>query len=208
MDRISGALYGWGMSNATPIPATIRPDEAAHFGRLADDWWDPAGSSAMLHTLNPVRLGFIRTAIDAHFGSARRAMRPLMGRRALDVGCGAGLSPGPSPTPARPGPRGGGSRIWLEMRSVRRGCVRACACVRACVHECAEWRGAEPGEWDFPRETVSKMPSDCLQNVFKMSSNCLKTAFKLSSECLQTVFRLSSDCQNVFKCLQNVFKLS
>jgi 2-polyprenyl-6-hydroxyphenyl methylase/3-demethylubiquinone-9 3-methyltransferase len=79
------------MSNATPIPATIRPDEAAHFGRLADDWWDPAGSSAMLHRLNPVRLGFIRNAIDAHFGSDRRTMRPLAGRRALDVGCGAGL---------------------------------------------------------------------------------------------------------------------
>jgi 2-polyprenyl-6-hydroxyphenyl methylase/3-demethylubiquinone-9 3-methyltransferase len=79
------------MSNATPIPATIRPDEAAHFGRLADDWWDPAGSSAMLHRLNPVRLGFIRSAIDAHFGSDRRTMRPLVGRRALDVGCGAGL---------------------------------------------------------------------------------------------------------------------
>jgi 2-polyprenyl-6-hydroxyphenyl methylase/3-demethylubiquinone-9 3-methyltransferase len=79
------------MSNATPIPATIRPDEAAHFGRLADDWWDPAGSSAMLHRLNPVRLGFIRSAIDTHFGSERRTMRPLAGRRALDVGCGAGL---------------------------------------------------------------------------------------------------------------------
>jgi 2-polyprenyl-6-hydroxyphenyl methylase/3-demethylubiquinone-9 3-methyltransferase len=79
------------MSNATPIPATIRPDEAAHFGGLADDWWDPAGSSAMLHKLNPVRLGFIRAAIDAHFGSAARAMRPLAGRLALDVGCGAGL---------------------------------------------------------------------------------------------------------------------
>ncbi|KUR76020.1 bifunctional 2-polyprenyl-6-hydroxyphenol methylase/3-demethylubiquinol 3-O-methyltransferase UbiG [Novosphingobium sp. FSW06-99] len=79
------------MSNATPIPATIRPDEAAHFGRLADDWWDPAGSSAMLHRLNPVRLGFIRSAIDAHFGAERRTMRPLAGRRALDVGCGAGL---------------------------------------------------------------------------------------------------------------------
>ena len=79
------------MSNATPIPATIRPDEAAHFGRLADDWWDPAGSSAMLHRLNPVRLGFIRRAIDAHFGSDPHTMRPLAGRRALDVGCGAGL---------------------------------------------------------------------------------------------------------------------
>jgi 2-polyprenyl-6-hydroxyphenyl methylase/3-demethylubiquinone-9 3-methyltransferase len=79
------------MSNATPIPATIRPDEAAHFGRLADDWWDPAGSSAMLHRLNPVRLGFIRTAIDSHFAIGLRTIRPLAGRRALDVGCGAGL---------------------------------------------------------------------------------------------------------------------
>jgi 2-polyprenyl-6-hydroxyphenyl methylase / 3-demethylubiquinone-9 3-methyltransferase len=79
------------MSNATAIPGTIRPDEAAHFGRLADDWWDPAGSSAMLHRLNPVRLGFIRGAIDAHFGSDPRTMRPLAGRRAIDVGCGAGL---------------------------------------------------------------------------------------------------------------------
>jgi 2-polyprenyl-6-hydroxyphenyl methylase/3-demethylubiquinone-9 3-methyltransferase len=79
------------MSNATSIPGTIRADEAAHFGRLADDWWDPAGSSAMLHRLNPVRLGFIRNAIDAHFGGDRRTMRPLAGRTALDVGCGAGL---------------------------------------------------------------------------------------------------------------------
>ncbi len=79
------------MSNATPIPGTIRPDEAAHFGRLADDWWNPAGSSAMLHRLGPVRLGFIRASIDAHFGSDPRGVHPLRGRRALDVGCGAGL---------------------------------------------------------------------------------------------------------------------
>ena len=74
---------------------TIRPDEAAHFGRLAADWWDPKGSSAMLHRLNPVRLGFIRAAIDAHWAKDSRAdsrsVRPLAGKRALDVGCGAGL---------------------------------------------------------------------------------------------------------------------
>ncbi|MEO5586827.1 MAG: hypothetical protein ABIQ81_03935, partial [Novosphingobium sp.] len=93
------------MSNATiatPIGGTIRPDEAAHFGRLAAEWWDPKGSSAMLHRLNPVRLGFIREAIDAHWGGDSRGLkplagqipnerRPLAGRRALDVGCGAGL---------------------------------------------------------------------------------------------------------------------
>ncbi len=78
----------------TPAP-TIRPEEAAHFGRLAADWWDPKGSSAMLHRLGPVRLGFIRGAVDAHWPSVgrglERSVRPLAGRRALDVGCGAGL---------------------------------------------------------------------------------------------------------------------
>jgi 2-polyprenyl-6-hydroxyphenyl methylase/3-demethylubiquinone-9 3-methyltransferase len=71
--------------------ATIRPEQAAHFGRLAAEWWDPTGSSAMLHRLNPVRLGFIRAAIDLHWHQQPDARRPLAGRRALDVGCGAGL---------------------------------------------------------------------------------------------------------------------
>lgn len=83
------------MANATtlsPSPAaTIRPEEAAHFGKLAADWWDPKGSSAMLHRLNPVRLGFVREAIDAHWGGDSRGLKPLAGRTALDVGCGAGL---------------------------------------------------------------------------------------------------------------------
>lgn len=71
--------------------STINPDEAAHFGKLAADWWNPEGSSAMLHRLNPVRLRYIREAVDAHWQGDERAMRPLAGKRALDVGCGAGL---------------------------------------------------------------------------------------------------------------------
>ena len=90
------------MANAT-IPAihpasdpgggggTVRAEEAAHFGALAADWWDPKGRSAMLHRLNPVRLAFLRQAIDRHWGSDMLGTRPLAGRRALDVGCGAGL---------------------------------------------------------------------------------------------------------------------
>lgn len=70
---------------------TIDPNEAAHFGRLAADWWNPKGSSAMLHRLNPVRLGYLRERIDAHWGSDASAYAPLAGKRALDVGCGAGL---------------------------------------------------------------------------------------------------------------------
>lgn len=82
------------MANATThdgASRTIRPEEAAHFGALAADWWNPAGSSAMLHRLNPVRLGFIRGEMDRHFGSDARALRPLAGKSALDAGCGAGL---------------------------------------------------------------------------------------------------------------------
>lgn len=78
------------MSNAT-TPATIRPEEAAHFGKLAAEWWDPKGSSAMLHKLNPVRLAFIRAAIDAHWQADPKALKPLAGKSAIDVGCGAGL---------------------------------------------------------------------------------------------------------------------
>jgi 2-polyprenyl-6-hydroxyphenyl methylase / 3-demethylubiquinone-9 3-methyltransferase len=71
--------------------ATIDPREAAHFGRLAADWWDPKGSSAMLHRLNPVRLGYIRDQIDHHWEVNETERRPLSGKRAADVGCGAGL---------------------------------------------------------------------------------------------------------------------
>jgi 2-polyprenyl-6-hydroxyphenyl methylase/3-demethylubiquinone-9 3-methyltransferase len=70
---------------------TVDPAEARHFGALAKDWWDPKGSSAMLHRLNPPRLGYIRAAIDRHWGGDGLSFTPLAGKSALDVGCGAGL---------------------------------------------------------------------------------------------------------------------
>lgn len=76
---------------ASEADTTINPAEARHFGALAQDWWNPKGSSAMLHRLNPPRLSFIRQAIDSHWGNPAQEMRPLAGKRALDVGCGAGL---------------------------------------------------------------------------------------------------------------------
>jgi 2-polyprenyl-6-hydroxyphenyl methylase/3-demethylubiquinone-9 3-methyltransferase len=79
------------MINASEAPSTVDPGEAAHFGRMAADWWDPKGSSAMLHKLNPVRLGYIRDRIDRHWGGDECERRPLAGKRAADVGCGAGL---------------------------------------------------------------------------------------------------------------------
>jgi len=73
------------------VQTSIVPEEAERFGRLAGDWWDPGGASAMLHKLNPVRLKYIRDMIDQHWQRDECSRRPLEGRTALDVGCGAGL---------------------------------------------------------------------------------------------------------------------
>jgi 2-polyprenyl-6-hydroxyphenyl methylase/3-demethylubiquinone-9 3-methyltransferase len=70
---------------------SILAEEAERFGRLAADWWDPNGASAMLHKLNPVRLKYVRDQIDQHWQSDECARLPLAGKTALDVGCGAGL---------------------------------------------------------------------------------------------------------------------
>ncbi len=74
------------MTNSTIVPA-----EVEQFAGLAADWWDPAGSSAMLHKLNPVRLKYIRDQIDQHWQCDECSRTPLTGKSALDVGCGAGL---------------------------------------------------------------------------------------------------------------------
>jgi 2-polyprenyl-6-hydroxyphenyl methylase/3-demethylubiquinone-9 3-methyltransferase len=70
---------------------SILPGEARHFGKLARDWWDPDGASAMLHRLNPVRLKYVRDMVDQHWQCDECSRRPLEGKTALDVGCGAGL---------------------------------------------------------------------------------------------------------------------
>jgi 2-polyprenyl-6-hydroxyphenyl methylase/3-demethylubiquinone-9 3-methyltransferase len=79
------------MGNANGSSVTIRHEEAAHFAALARDWWNPKGKMASLHQVNPVRLEFIRAAIDAHWDGAGDMPRPLADKAVLDVGCGAGL---------------------------------------------------------------------------------------------------------------------
>jgi 2-polyprenyl-6-hydroxyphenyl methylase/3-demethylubiquinone-9 3-methyltransferase len=71
--------------------SSIVVQEVEQFAKLADDWWDPDGASAMLHKLNPVRLKYIREQIDHHWQADETGLKPLLGKSAADVGCGAGL---------------------------------------------------------------------------------------------------------------------
>ena len=75
---------------------TVDAGEIERFSRIAAEWWDPAGKFAPLHRLNPVRVGYIRDRIAAHWqrdalsgGSGQGG--PLQGLSLLDIGCGGGL---------------------------------------------------------------------------------------------------------------------
>ena len=70
---------------------TVDAAEVERFSRMADQWWDPAGKFAPLHRLNPVRIGYIRDRMAAHWQRDPQSVTPLGGLRLLDVGCGGGL---------------------------------------------------------------------------------------------------------------------
>ena len=71
--------------------SSIDPDEVARFSAQAREWWNPNGPFRPLHKFNPVRLGYIRDQIGAHFGRTTQASSPFTGLCVLDIGCGGGL---------------------------------------------------------------------------------------------------------------------
>lgn len=78
-------------SEAPPEAPSVDPAEIEKFRLMAADWWSATGKFAPLHKFNPVRLGFIRERLTAHFNLPADARRPLAGLRVLDIGCGGGL---------------------------------------------------------------------------------------------------------------------
>jgi 2-polyprenyl-6-hydroxyphenyl methylase/3-demethylubiquinone-9 3-methyltransferase len=57
----------------------ISEEEVRKFNKLAQEWWNPDGSFAALHTLNPLRFNYIKnwTTLD--------------NKKCLDIGCGGGI---------------------------------------------------------------------------------------------------------------------
>ncbi|XP_052032117.1 ubiquinone biosynthesis O-methyltransferase, mitochondrial isoform X3 [Apodemus sylvaticus] len=69
---------------------TVDSREVKNFLALAHTWWDECGKFAPLHSMNDLRVPFIRdnllkTSATHHPG------KPLSGMKILDVGCGGGL---------------------------------------------------------------------------------------------------------------------
>ncbi|KAI4258701.1 MAG: hypothetical protein LQ352_001127 [Teloschistes flavicans] len=66
--------------------SSVDPTEVSHFNALASTWWDPYGSSRLLHLMNPLRHDFIAAchALKPH-------ATPRSNFRYLDIGCGGGI---------------------------------------------------------------------------------------------------------------------
>ncbi len=64
--------------------STVDSEEVERFSIIADEWWDLKGKFAPLHSMNPVRIDYIRDKITAHFGKFESISL-------LDIGCGGGL---------------------------------------------------------------------------------------------------------------------
>lgn len=71
--------------NPTSPTSTVDPTEVSHFNALASSWWDPHGSSRLLHLMNPLRHDFIASC---RFNDP---MIPSQKLKYLDIGCGGGI---------------------------------------------------------------------------------------------------------------------
>ncbi|XP_014820269.1 PREDICTED: ubiquinone biosynthesis O-methyltransferase, mitochondrial [Calidris pugnax] len=70
--------------------SSVDSKEMKKFQLLAHKWWDEEGEFSALHSMNDIRVPFIRDSLlnmssDYHLGN------PLAGVKILDVGCGGGL---------------------------------------------------------------------------------------------------------------------
>lgn len=67
-------------------------EELKHFRSLANTWWDETGEFEALHTMNKLRVPFIRDGILHHRDEPPQdPSQPLKGLSIVDVGSGGGL---------------------------------------------------------------------------------------------------------------------
>ncbi|CAG9863181.1 unnamed protein product [Phyllotreta striolata] len=70
--------------------STIDDKEVVHFKKFVSYWWDEFGEFKPLHSMNKIRIPWIRDCILAN-NEMKDASLPLKGYSVLDVGCGGGI---------------------------------------------------------------------------------------------------------------------
>ncbi|KAI5714124.1 hypothetical protein M8J76_011236 [Diaphorina citri] len=80
--------------HSTTTISTVINEEVSKHTRLAQSWWDPKGPMKALHTMNSVRIPFIKNSL-LNTGVLNEAMAkstsPFSNLKILDIGCGGGL---------------------------------------------------------------------------------------------------------------------
>lgn len=153
--RRAVAVAGAGASASPPPPrrpagGSVDAGEVAKFDGQAAAWWDPTGAAAPLHRLNPVRVAFVRAALErraAEVGapSARRGVPPLAGVSLVDVGCGGGLV-------TEPLARLGADVLGVDMSEVGIAVARA--------HAAADPGLARAGRLRYEQRAVEELVAD------------------------------------------------
>lgn len=70
---------------------TVDEEEVEKLSRPTSDWWNPNGEFAALHSMNKLRISFIKKSLDHQHTQNISPSKPLRGFRILDVGCGGGI---------------------------------------------------------------------------------------------------------------------
>ena len=72
--------------------SSVDPEELNRFRRLSTLWWNETGEFAPLHSLNQLRIPFIRDQIlQSSSNLSSNTLKPLNGFQLLDIGCGGGI---------------------------------------------------------------------------------------------------------------------
>jgi polyprenyldihydroxybenzoate methyltransferase / 3-demethylubiquinol 3-O-methyltransferase len=70
---------------------SVDPDELNRFRQLSSSWWNETGEYAALHSLNQLRVPFIREQLLQSMSQTKNMLKPLTNVRLLDIGCGGGI---------------------------------------------------------------------------------------------------------------------
>lgn len=76
------------------IGATVDKQEIENFEKITDEWWSQFGPTKGLHSLNKLRVPFVRDGLVNEGAVSKEYLNtsaPLKGLSILDVGCGGGI---------------------------------------------------------------------------------------------------------------------